>query len=142
MWAVLSDIHGNLEALDAVLAGAARHHVSHVFCLGDLVGYGPNPVECVGRAFDWDVTVLGDHDQNALFEPVGFCLINELVASALWSQSQLQRHGTERHWQFLATIPQSHRHGDYLLVHGSPRNPVNEYHFPEEIYNTRKMTRI
>jgi diadenosine tetraphosphatase ApaH/serine/threonine PP2A family protein phosphatase len=142
MWAVLSDIHANLEALDAVLADIAKHSVSQIFCLGDLGGYGPNPVECTGRAFEWDVTLLGDHDQHALFEPVGFSLPNELVASALWSQNRLNSHGTERHWEFLAKLPRSHAQGDFLFVHGSPRNPLNEYVFPEDIYNQRKMERV
>jgi len=71
VWAVLSDIHGNLEALDAVLADIAKYTVSHVFCLGDLVGYGPNPIGCIERAMGWDVVLLGDHDQGVMFDHDG-----------------------------------------------------------------------
>ena len=73
MWAILSDIHSNLEALEAVLADIESRDVDRILCLGDIVGYGPNPIECLdivmARA---EFAVLGNHDQGALFDPVGW----------------------------------------------------------------------
>ena len=70
--AILSDIHANLEALDAVLADANSQGVEAIYCLGDIVGYGPNPRECVDRVMQFRLCILGNHDQGALFDPEGF----------------------------------------------------------------------
>jgi diadenosine tetraphosphatase ApaH/serine/threonine PP2A family protein phosphatase len=140
MWAVLSDIHGNLEALDAVLADIAKHAVSQVFCIGDLVGYGPNPIECIEKAMAWDLVLLGNHDNAAMFGPDGFCESAE--RAIFWTQSVLEQNLRIDLWQFIAQRPRFHTQGDFLFVHGSPRNPTNEYVFPEDIYNERKMTSI
>jgi diadenosine tetraphosphatase ApaH/serine/threonine PP2A family protein phosphatase len=141
MWAVLSDIHGNLEALSAVLADIARHPVSHVFCLGDLVGYGPNPVECIEKAMDWDVVVLGDHDRDAMFDEIGFSYDAAAYRMAEWVRKQINGARRDLLWEFLAGRLRSHKLGDFVFVHGSPRNPLSELIFPEDVYNTRKMTR-
>jgi predicted phosphodiesterase len=68
MRAILSDIHGNLEALQAVLA-ASRHHVTSVYNLGDTTGYGPNPIECLDLAMGMEVVLLGFFDHGILFNP-------------------------------------------------------------------------
>jgi diadenosine tetraphosphatase ApaH/serine/threonine PP2A family protein phosphatase len=143
MWAVLSDIHANLEALDAVLADVAKHPVSHVYCLGDTVGYGPNPVECLDRAMAWDVTLLGEFDQYPLYDDsVRANMLGSIVRSAQWTRAALDAAAREPLWDFLTTRPRKHTDGDFLLVHGSARNPLLEYIFPEDVYNDRKMTRI
>jgi predicted phosphodiesterase len=66
MKAIISDIHGNLEALQAVLKDADLHGAEKIYCLGDLVGYGPNPRECVDLAMPWKVVLLGNHDDWAV----------------------------------------------------------------------------
>ncbi len=140
MWAVLSDIHGNLEALEAVLADIATQQVSHICCLGDVVGYGPNPVECLEKAMPWELVLLGNHDQATMFDPEGFA---ESAAQAVfWTRSQLEAASRNDLWDFLAERPRSHKDGDFLFVHGSPRNTLNEYVFPEDIHNERKMAQI
>jgi predicted phosphodiesterase len=68
MQAILSDIHGNLEALQAVLA-ASRQHVNSVYNLGDITGHGPNAVECLDLAMGMEVVLLGYFDYGILFEP-------------------------------------------------------------------------
>jgi diadenosine tetraphosphatase ApaH/serine/threonine PP2A family protein phosphatase len=142
MKAIISDVHGNLEALQAVLDHIAQYAVETIYCLGDTVGYGPNPRECLDLVMGCRVTLLGNHDQAALFDPSNF---NEKAENAIkWTRSQLEtpvpdREAMERRWEFLAELPRTYRDGDLLLVHGSPRNPVNEYIFPEDIYNERKM---
>lgn len=138
MWAVLSDIHANLEALDAVLADVARHPVTRVICLGDVLGYGPNPIECLERSLAWEVKLLGNHDQGVMFDPDGFSASGE--RSCYWHRAALG--GRNDLWDALAGFLRQHREGDFLFVHGSPRNPIHEYIFPEDVYNARKMTRI
>jgi len=142
MKALISDIHGNLEALRAVLEDISQQPVEVVYCLGDTVGYGPNPRECLELVMDCRITLLGNHDQAALFDPTNFNPKAEL--RILWTRAQLEaaipnRAAMERRWEFLAEMPRTYRDGDLLLVHGSPRNPVNEYIFPEDVYNERKM---
>ena len=140
MFAVLSDIHGNLEALEAVLADIARRPVSAIYCLGDIVGYGPNPVECLEHALKWDLSILGNHDQAVLFDPEGFGQSAE--RAVFWTRRVLEESRRDDLWNFLASRPRVCREGDFLFVHGSARNPLNEYVFPEDVYNQLKMERI
>ncbi len=143
--AILSDIHGNLEALDAVMADVAEQGIQTTYCLGDIIGYGPNPRECVDRAMGFNVCVLGNHDQGALFDPEGFSSGAE--RAIFWTRAQLEDVGGDveqarRRWTFLCELPRQIREGTLLFVHGSARNPLNEYVFPEDIYNPRKLNRI
>jgi predicted phosphodiesterase len=69
MIAIFSDVHGNLEALQAVLADIARKPVEALYCLGDTVGYGPNPLECLDLTMGMKVVLLGNHDQYVLSAP-------------------------------------------------------------------------
>jgi predicted phosphodiesterase len=145
MIAILSDIHGNLEALQAVLADIDHQGVEAIYCLGDIVGYGPNPRECVDAAQAFRHTILGNHDQGALFDPEGFC--GPAERAIFWTRRQLEsspepRQVRERRWEFLAELPRSHRENGYQFVHGSARNPLNEYVFPEDVYHQRKIERI
>jgi predicted phosphodiesterase len=143
--AIISDIHSNLEALQAVLEDIKKQNVEAVYCLGDIVGYGPNPKECIDLVMDCKVVLLGNHDQGAMFDPEGF---NQPAEKAIfWTRSQLESPGENRvqqqkRWDFLAERPRSVKEDGYLFVHGSARNPLNEYVFPEDIYNQRKMERI
>ena len=88
MIAVLSDIHGNLEALRAVLADAGAQGAEAIYCLGDVVGYGPNPRECVDLATSFRMTLLGNHDQGAMFDPMGFC--GPAERAIFWTRGQLE----------------------------------------------------
>ena len=142
--AIISDVHGNLEAIEAVLADIASQGISEIYCLGDVVGYGPNPCECVDRIQDVDLCILGNHDQGALFDPEGFSSGAE--RAIFWTRRQLEANGNQpdnrRRWDFLCDLPRHHRDGEMMYVHGSARNPLSEYVFPEDIYNTRKIERI
>ena len=145
MKAIISDIHSNLEALQAVLADIQQFDVSEIYCLGDIVGYGPNPRECIDLVMKCKMVLLGNHDQGAMFDPDGF---NPPAERAIfWTRDQLEAQGDnrpakEKRWEFLAERPRQHRETGMLFVHGSARNPLNEYVFPEDIYNQRKMERI
>jgi predicted phosphodiesterase len=72
MIAIFSDIHSNLEALQAVLADIARQPVEALYCLGDTVGYGPNPLECLDLTMAMKVVLLGNNDQGVLSDPEFF----------------------------------------------------------------------
>lgn len=141
--ALISDIHGNLEALRVVLADTREQGVNELYCLGDIVGYGPNPCECLDLVIEHcEATILGNHDQATLFDPDGF---NPVAQRAIyWTREQLEDGpGTpsqrNRRWDFLGELHRTVSDGDFLFVHGSPREPTNEYVFPEDIYNQRKM---
>jgi predicted phosphodiesterase len=143
--AIISDIHSNLEALQAVLEDIDKQNIKEIYCLGDVVGYGPNPRECVDAVMKCQMCLLGNHDQGAMFDPEGF---NPPAERAIfWTRAQLETPGENRmareaRWEFLAERPRSHKEDGFLYVHGSARNPLNEYVFPEDIYNQRKMERI
>jgi diadenosine tetraphosphatase ApaH/serine/threonine PP2A family protein phosphatase len=142
--ALISDIHSNMEALEAVLADIEEQGIEEVYCLGDVVGYGPNPRECIDAIMKCQVCLLGNHDQGALFDPEGFNTGAE--RAIFWTRAQLEAGGnasaSHRRWDFLGELPRNHQEGPYLFVHGSPRNPLNEYVFPEDIYNRRKMEKL
>ena len=143
--AILSDIHGNLEALEAVLADIRTQGVDAIYCLGDIVGYGPNPRECGDRVMEFQKVILGNHDQGALYDPEGFSSGAE--KAIFWTRQQLETPGddptqTVKRWDFLNELPRTLREGPFTFVHGSVRNPLNEYVFPEDIYNVRKLERI
>jgi diadenosine tetraphosphatase ApaH/serine/threonine PP2A family protein phosphatase len=142
--AILSDVHGNLEALTAVLADLERQGVSIVYNLGDTLGYGPNPVECLDLVRGMSVVLKGNFDQAVLFTPDKFGQNAE--QSVLWTQAQLRAApdatAREQRASFLAGLASSHSEADTLYVHGSARNPLYEYVFPEDIYNKKKMASI
>ena len=143
--ALLSDIHSNLEALEAVLADVREQGIEEVFCLGDVVGYGANPCECIDRVMKFDRCLLGNHDQGALFDPEGF---NSGAERAIfWTRTMLETSDSspaarQERWDFLGGLPRNHKDDNLLFIHGSARNPLNEYVFPEDIYNRRKLEKI
>jgi predicted phosphodiesterase len=143
--AIISDIHSNLEALEAVWQDIRAQGISEVYCLGDIIGYGPNPRECIDLVMQCNVTLLGNHDQGALFDPEGFNTGAE--RAIFWTREQLESprgdpEQNARRWEFLGELPRNRREEGLLFVHGSARNPLNEYVFPEDIYNDKKMQNI
>lgn len=139
--AILSDIHGNLEALDAVLADLAAAGADEVVCLGDVIGYGPNPRECLDRSLAFSWTLLGNHEQGALYDSEGFS--GDAARSLLWTRQQLEDPATsgraEARWKFLCELPRTVREGDRAFVHASIRDPLSEYVFPEDVKHPRKL---
>lgn len=144
--AVISDIHANLEALEAVLADIRGQGLNEIFCLGDIVGYGPNPCECIDLVIqNCDMTLLGNHDEGALFDPQCFNSVAE--RAIFWTRDQLESangspEASAKRWDFLGELPRNHREGERLYVHGSPRRPLSEYVFPEDVFNAKKIESI
>ncbi len=142
--AILSDIHGNLEALKSVLEDVQQQGCEQIVCLGDIIGYGPDPQACLDIVQDFDACILGNHDLAALFEPEGFS--NAAEQAILWTRRQMESGDNPkeclRRLEFLAHLPRTRREGPLMFVHGSVRNPINEYVFPEDVYNRRKMEKL
>lgn len=120
---VISDIHANLMALDAVIQDAGV--VDGVWCLGDIVGYGPDPNECITRVRQLPglVCVLGNHDA-AMIDQIDLAAFNE---DARLSIERLGPTLSEESREFLQQLPEAKVCDGITLVHGSPRNPVWEY---------------
>ncbi len=124
-YAILSDIHANLEAFQAVLADIeSRGGVDGFWCAGDLVGYGPDPDECVRMVRTGGYRcVAGNHDW-ATVGKVDISDFNEEAAEAVrWTQREM----SESNKEFLSRLPIRLETGDFSLVHGSPRQPIWEY---------------
>jgi diadenosine tetraphosphatase ApaH/serine/threonine PP2A family protein phosphatase len=120
---VLSDIHANLDALDAVLRDAGQ--TEEVWCLGDLVGYGPDPKECVERVANLSnlVCLLGNHDAAVTGKLDLSAFNRDAILSVQWSRAQLNN----RQIELLAGLPEVVVKEGVTLTHGSPRNPIWEY---------------
>ena len=131
---ILSDIHANLEALDAVLADAATQGGYHaVWCLGDLVGYGADPAPVIARLRTLPlsdrsnagsiIAIAGNHD-HAVTGQLNPDLFNAAArAAALWTTQQL----TTDELKYLAALPQIAQAGNFTMAHGSLRDPILEY---------------
>jgi predicted phosphodiesterase len=143
--AIISDVHANLEALQAVAADIEQQQVDSVYCLGDIIGYGPNPCECLDAIMKMDVCILGNHDQASIFDPDGF---NPVALRAIYGTREMldQSEGSasivNRRWDFLGELPRYVGESGLLFVHGSPRDPTNEYVFPEHAFDERKMKNL
>ena len=120
---ILSDVHANLTALDAVLADAEPF--DQVWCLGDIVGYGPDPNECIERLSGLSGLhcIKGNHDSAILGEIDNRTFNDDARDSLLWLADVL----TPYNLAWLSRLPEKLVLGQVTLVHGSPRNPIWEY---------------
>ena len=114
-YAIISDVHANLASLEAVIARIPPEDA--VLCLGDIVGYGPEPNECVTRVRELaEATVLGNHDVAAV-DDHGIALFNENARDAIrWTQGVI----TKQNLAWLDGLAYEHRLPGFLLVHGAP----------------------
>ena len=150
--AIISDIHGNAVALRAVLEDIKSKGANRIVCLGDIIGYGPRPLECVdlvAEHCEW--SLMGNHDFGVLYEPTNFNPGAE--AAAYWTRARLDAEEDEalktKRYEFLGSLrvrvvePNMADGKTVLAVHGSPRRPINEYVFPDDVINaTDKMRNL
>jgi len=118
--AIFSDIHANLEALEAVLADARERRCTHFVCLGDVVGYNANPRECIERVRELDCPVVkGNHDEEATLSASSE-RFNELAERAIeWTRDNLTDQGRE----WLRGLPLQKQVQDFTIVHATLDTP-------------------
>jgi predicted phosphodiesterase len=146
MKAILSDIHGNLEALEAVLADVQSRQIDEVICLGDIIGYGPNPRECLEKIKDADLLICGNHE-DAVLSGDAKSFNSRARRSVDWTRAQLWGEGVpedlgESYRELLATFQLDVMHNGARYIHGSPRDPVKEYVTPRDARDAAKMKSI
>ncbi len=127
-YAIVSDIHANLEAMETVLKKIDEIGVDKIVCLGDVVGYNANPNECVDIIRSREIpTICGNHDAVAcgIEEPWGFNPV--ALSAAMWTREALR----EDNLEWLQSLPDVQKHETLLAVHGSPANR-NSYLFTWE----------
>ena len=122
--AVISDIHANWHALEAVAEAIEEEKADEIWCIGDVVGYGPQPNECC----EWtsahaNLCLAGNHDLGVLGTLDIAAFSDDAAAAARWTQGVLNDDAR----RYLATLEPSARRGGVALYHGSPRDPVWEY---------------
>ncbi|MCK6484737.1 MAG: metallophosphoesterase family protein [Phycisphaerae bacterium] len=141
--AIISDIHGNAEALRTVLEDIDRRGIKRIVCLGDVIGYGPDPAACLDMIAERvEFCLCGNHDHAVFYEPFNFNLAAE--RAAFWTRQVFEDEPDvarrNRRWEFLGAMAIRMEVGDMLFVHGSPRKPINEYLFPDDVItNPQKL---
>ncbi len=123
---IISDIHANLTALETVLNDAGKLGVDYdfVWCLGDVVGYGPDPNECVELVRSMpNLCLAGNHDWAALGRLDVRTFNTDARRAVTWTRDTL----TDENLAYLEALPTTFVLGDFTLAHGSPREPVWEY---------------
>jgi len=158
--ALISDLHANLPALETALADARAREARRFVCLGDVVGYGASPRECLdlvialcaeeptdplarpdAPALAPGLCLLGNHEHALLHSAEDF---NPKARSAIeWTREVLNdasdRESGYRYWDFLDSLSPLERDERAMFAHGSPRDPVREYLLPRDARNTEKM---
>jgi len=134
MFAIISDVHANREALETVLAELDGLKPERIVCLGDLVGYGPDPAWCVDTIRErCQIVIGGNHDLALVYGARDF---TESAGATVRYHRQIlmprmddspQDEQRVQRWNFLKALPHRHEEDGRLFVHGSPRNPVSEY---------------
>jgi predicted phosphodiesterase len=128
--AVISDIHSNLHALEAVLADIQAEAPDEVWCLGDIVGYGAQPNECVDAVREAvRLSLSGNHDLAVLGTIDVAAFSGDAGAAARWTRTVLG----ESQAEWLGGLKPSADRAGFQLFHGSPRDPVWDYVLSEEI---------
>ena len=124
MRAIISDIHSNLEALRVVLKAVDAAGADEAVCLGDIVGYGPEPRQCIELVKKYcAVCVAGNHDLGAIGKLALASFNPDAAFACRWTAQQLSPDDIE----YLGSLPSVIEKGDFTLVHGSPREPIWEY---------------
>ncbi len=139
MIAIISDIHSNLEALTAVIDDIHQKKITEVFVLGDVIGYGPNPTECLNLLSELQPKVIlrGNHE-DALINGCPENMHARAQTPIDWTRNKL----SDEHKQWISEWPTEVQIGSLMAVHGSPRNHVMEYIFPFDVDKRRKMADI
>ena len=150
MQAILSDIHGNVDAFEVVLRDIERQKVTEIVSLGDFIGYGASPKECIDLALNFNVILKGNHEDALLEEFQGSTFNMRARAAIEWTRDQLsmltedpeEKSANAKRWDFLGSLENIHSEGEVTYVHATPRDPVREYLYPRDIYRPQKLEAI
>ncbi|MBN1809842.1 MAG: metallophosphoesterase family protein [Planctomycetes bacterium] len=150
MKAIISDVHGNLAALEAVLEDIDSKDVDEIVCLGDVVGYGPEPVACLEKLsylMDGVRCVMGNHEE-AVTAGSADSFTSRAKRAIEWTKVQLfgpegnPHPDAQARMELLSTLPTIVERDGTFYVHGSPRNHTREYITPRDVRNKSKMKAI
>ncbi len=135
--AIISDVHGNLEALTAVIDDIRGQGVRTVYNLGDTVGYGPDPAACIDLVdAACSVNLCGNHDYAVLFDAEGFNPIAKKAVDfhrkILQPPAGSDEAEQERRWNWLANLEPMYESQSFEAMHASPRQPITEYVLPSD----------
>jgi len=146
MRAVISDVHSNIEAFEAVLDDIRSQGIKEIICLGDMVGYGPNPRESIAMHMKVCAqAILGNHETAVMGDQEDF---NERAKAAVkWTKEQLvlRSDGGKVNrilWDYIGSLKKILVDEPFIFVHGSPRDYTREYIFPRDIYEEDKLNSI
>ncbi len=118
--AVLSDVHSNLEALQAVLLSCGSEQIDEYICLGDIVGYGADPNDCVSLVYDLTMHIVAGNHDHGVCELTNIAFFNDAAQKAIeWSKHEILK----KHTRFLSSLPLIMEHRDMLFVHSTPSFP-------------------
>lgn len=137
--AIFSDIHGNQEAFEAFIAHSSAFHVDQYICLGDIVGYGANPNECIAmlRSLPDFRCVLGNHDAVAAEETFPYDMNRDAARAILWTMETLSRENTD----FLKGIRPTLKIENMLFCHANTYQPLEWYYVNTREYAARSFAR-
>lgn len=145
--AILSDIHANWEALLAVREELRKDGIADadVINLGDIIGYGAGPRECLKEVMGFGLNLLGNHEEAVLFYPEDLSPTARRAAD--WTKAELNsrkhpREETERLWDFIAGLDPQATRGQTLYIHASPRHATRDYVFPSDAKDDDKRKEI
>jgi len=138
--AILSDVHANLEALEAVLRDIESRRVKKVYCLGDLIGYGPSPNEVIEVAMRrFELVILGNHDE-AVSHKIPKRFKRLAARAAFWTRQQIKPRKVpgyrerRKRWGYVKRFPRLASVGPWLLGHGSVHSNLEYVHEPEDAH--------
>lgn len=159
--ALISDIHSNRQALAVALADAAERGVRRYVCLGDVIGYGGRPAECLerimeitgtgtlpdgtprtiavdvnGNEIERGLCLMGNHEQALMQSAEDF---NPRARAAIeWTREKIGE-GGDRYWNYIGELEPTQCDERAQFAHGSPRDPVREYVLPSDARNAKKL---
>jgi diadenosine tetraphosphatase ApaH/serine/threonine PP2A family protein phosphatase len=142
--ALISDIHGNLAALKAVMADMEQSGAKRIICLGDVVGYGPYPGKCLDIVQSCGAVIMGNHEEALLYGAENF---NPRARRAIdWTREHIKKDGgpevVAQRDKVLKGLRIQAKSGNFLFTHASPRQPTREYVMPRDVRNVGKMQEI
>jgi len=146
--AIISDIHANFGALMAVMNDILSRNISDIICLGDVVGYGPNPRECLDYAKSFRITLMGNHEEALMQELRTYGFNPKATGARDWTYSQFDlldpknKEENAKRWDFLGELQEIVREDDVMYCHGSPCEPTREYIYDRDVLKPAMMKRV